>query len=35
VSGDGKHKVIEKGKTNKQTRKRKQNKVSDKKVSKV
>jgi hypothetical protein len=35
VSGDGKQEVMEKGKTSKQTRRRKQNKVSDKKVSKV
>jgi hypothetical protein len=34
VSGDGKQEVNEKGKTNKQTR-RKQNNESDKKVSKV
>jgi hypothetical protein len=35
VSGDGKQEVKEKGKTNKQTRRRKQKKESDKKVSKV
>jgi hypothetical protein len=35
VSGDGKQQVKEKGKTNKQTRMRKQNKESDKKVPKV
>jgi hypothetical protein len=35
VSGDGKQEVKEKGKTNKQTRRRKQNKESDKKVSKI
>jgi hypothetical protein len=35
VSRDGKQEVIEKGKTNKHTRRRKQNKESDKKVSKV
>jgi hypothetical protein len=35
VKGDGKQEVKEKGKTSKQTRRRKQNKESDKKVSKV
>jgi hypothetical protein len=35
VSGYGKEDVKEKGKTNKQTRRRKHNKESDKKVSKV
>jgi hypothetical protein len=35
VSGDGKQEVKEKGKTNTQTRGRHQNKVSDKRVSKV
>jgi hypothetical protein len=35
VSGVGKQEVKEKGKTNKQTRRRKQNKDSGKKVSKV
>jgi hypothetical protein len=35
VSGDGKQEVKEKGKTNKQTRSRIQNKESDKKVSNV
>jgi hypothetical protein len=35
VSGDGKQEVKEKRKTNTQTRGRKQNKVSDKKVSRV
>jgi hypothetical protein len=35
VSGDGKQEVKEKGKPNKQARRRKLNKVSDKKVSKV
>jgi hypothetical protein len=32
MRGDGKQEVKEKGKTNKQTRRRKQNKESDKKV---
>jgi hypothetical protein len=35
VSGDGKQEVKERRKTNTQTRRRKQNKVSDKKVSKL
>jgi hypothetical protein len=35
VSGDGKQEIKAKGKTNIQTRRRKQNKESDKKVSKV
>jgi hypothetical protein len=35
VSRDGKQEVKEMGKTNTQTGRRKQNKVSDKKVSKV
>jgi hypothetical protein len=35
VSGDGKQEVKGKGKANTQTRRRKQNKESDKKVSKV
>jgi hypothetical protein len=35
VRGDGKQEVKEKGKTNKQTRRRKQNKESEKKISKV
>jgi hypothetical protein len=35
VRGDGKQEVKERGKTNTQTRRRKQNKESDKKVSKV
>jgi hypothetical protein len=35
VSWDGKQKVRERGKTNTQTRRKNQNNVSDKKVSKV
>jgi hypothetical protein len=35
VSRDGKQEVKERGKTNTQTRRRKQYRVSDKKVSKV
>jgi hypothetical protein len=35
VSGDGKQEVKEKGTTNKQTSRRKRNKESNKKVSKV
>jgi hypothetical protein len=35
VSGDGKQEVKGRGKANKQTRRRKQNKESDKEVSKV
>jgi hypothetical protein len=35
VRGDEKQEVKERGKTNKQTRRRKQNKESDKKVSNV
>jgi hypothetical protein len=35
VRGDGKQEVKEKGKTNKQTSRRKQNKGSNKKISKV
>jgi hypothetical protein len=35
VRGDRKQEVKEKGKANKQTRRRKQNKESDKKVSKL
>jgi hypothetical protein len=35
VRGDGKHEVKEKGKANKQTSRRKRNKESNKKVTKV